>query len=51
LLDYPNDLFLEFFSVNREDFIEKMIVNKHRDILKYKKTKELIEKTEKIIKN
>ena len=50
MLVYPNDLFLEYFSMNKEEFMQKYILNKHKDILKYKKIKELIEKIQKIFK-
>ena len=50
MLVYPNDLFLEYFSMNKEEFMQKYILNKHKDILKYKKIKELIEKIYKIFK-
>ena len=44
MLNYPNDLFLEYFYMNKDEFMEKYILNKHKDILKYKKIRELIEK-------
>lgn len=50
MLDYPNDLFLEYFYINREEFLEKYILNKHKDILKYKKIKEIMEKIQKTFK-
>lgn len=50
LLDYPNDLFLEYFYMSKEEFMEKYIINKHKDILKYKKVKEIIEKIQKTFK-
>lgn len=50
MLNYSNDLFLEYFGINKDDFIQKYIINKHKDILKYKKIKELIEKIQKKFK-
>lgn len=50
LLDYPNDLFLEYFSMNKDDFIQNYIINKHKEIIKYKKIKQLIEKIQKTFK-
>ena len=44
ILNYPNDVFLEYFSMNKDEFIESYIINKHREILKYKKIQQLIEK-------
>lgn len=50
MLNYPNDLFLEYFYMNKDEFMEKYILNKHKDILKYKKIRELIEKIQKKFK-
>ena len=47
MLNYPNDLFQEYFSMNRDEFIEKFINEKHKQIMKYKKIKEIIEKLQK----
>lgn len=47
MLNYPNDLFLQYFSMNKDQFMENYIINKHKEILKYKKIKELIEKLQK----
>lgn len=50
MLDYSDDLFQEYFMMKKDEFIEKYILNKHKDILKYEKVKNLIEKIEKIVK-
>lgn len=50
MLDYPNDLFLEYFYINKEEFMQKFILNKHKDILKYQKVREIMEKIQKIFK-
>lgn len=49
-LNYPNDLFLQYFSMNKDQFIENYIINKHKELLKYKKIQQLIEKLEKTFK-
>jgi len=43
-LNYPNDLFLEYFSMNKDEFMEKYIIDKHKEIIKYEKIRQLIEK-------
>lgn len=50
MLNYPNDIFLQYFSMNKDQFMENYIINKHKEILKYKKIKELMEKLQKKFK-
>ena len=50
MLNYSNDLFLQYFSMNKDQFMENYIINKHKEILKYKKIKEIMEKLQKTFK-
>lgn len=50
LLNYPDDIFQEYFQLNKYEFIQTYILNKRIEIMKYPKILKLIEKFEEIYK-